>query len=1046
MMTTSPSGACTSVLRAGARVLESRLITLGALAVVLLLVAPTRSDAQYFGRNKVQYQNFDFKVLKTEHFDIHYYPEEELAVRDAARMAERWYVRLSRIFGHQFRERKPIVLYADQGDFQQTNTISSMVGEGTGGVTEALKNRVILPFNGSFADFDHVLGHELVHAFQYDMAGTPRGNGLESLGQLPLWFIEGLAEYLSVGREDPHTALWLRDAVLRDDVPTLDELSGNYRYFPYRYGQAVWAYIGGRFGDARIGDLFRRALQVGLKGSFQRALGISDSAFSRDWIAAVKGQYGPLIGDRAKPADIGRRIVAGDGDLNISPVVSPDGKWIAFFSSRGIFSIDLYIADARTGDIEKRLATAGNGPHSDALRFINSAGTWSPDGKRFAYVLFAEGDDQLSIVGVDGGDDADLRVEGVGAITNPSWSPDGTQIVFSGVAGGISDLYLVEVATSKVRRLTNDKHTDLQPTWSPDSRTIAFVTDRGAGTNFARLSYDELRLATVDVASGTVTPLQIFSKGRQNNPQYSPDGRELFFISDYDGFTEIYRHVLGTTDVFRVTRTASGISGITATSPAMSVARNDGSVYFSVFENNTYSIHMLEASAARGEAVNAVEALGVAGTLPPATGADSGIVETYLDDPLGGLPGPTTYELSEYSPSLQLDYIGTPTVGVALDSYGGAGVGGGIFGLFSDMLGNHTVGVELSIQGSIQDLGAQVQYINRSNRWNWAVSAGHVPYMQGAQAVTQSDTTINGTTYPTLVYEQILQRTYVDAVDGMAIYPFSITNRFEAGVGYTHLGYDYDYTREVVIPEGTVGFQESDIDGPEGVHMIQPQVAFVGDYSFFGFTSPVAGARYRAEMGGTFGTLTFGTLLLDYRHYFFANPITFALRGLGYGRFGDDAESDRISPLYIGREAFVRGYSVSDFSNDECFGGNGDCPQFDRLLGSRMAVTNAELRIPVFGNEDLGLLNFPYLPLEITGFFDAGVAWSSFESPDIRFDRNTTDRVPVMSAGISARANILGYLVLEVFYAYPFQRYRVNAAGEFEPRGWHFGWQISPGW
>jgi hypothetical protein len=312
-----------------------------------------------------------------------------------------------------------------------------------------------------------------------------------------------------------------------------------------------------------------------------------------------------------------------------------------------------------------------------------------------------------------------------------------------------------------------------------------------------------------------------------------------------------------------------------------------------------------------------------------------------------------------------------------------------------------------------------------------------MPYQSGAQRVSQSDTTVDGTTYPTLVYEQILQRTFVDAVEAAAIYPFSITNRFEAGVGYTHLGYDLDYSREVVLPDGRSALTESDFEGPEGVHMIQPQVAFVGDYSFFGFTSPVAGARYRAEMAGTFGSLTFGTLLLDYRHYFFANPLTFALRGLGYGRFGTDAESDRISALFIGRESFVRGYSSSDFSADECVGGNGDCPQFDRLLGSRMAVTNAELRVPVFGTEDLGLINFPYLPLELSGFFDAGVAWTTEESPSLRFETNTTDRVPVMSAGVSARANILGYLVLEVFYAYPFQR---------PDRGWHFGWQISPGW
>src|SRR5205085_2735557 len=150
--------------------------------------------------NKVQYESFDFKVMKTEHFDIYFYPQEETAVRDAARMAERWYHRLSTLFRHDFSARKPLVLYADQTDFQQTNTISGEIGEGTGGVTEALKNRVILPFTGSYAENDHVLGHELVHAFQYDIAGEGRGRaGTEGLSRLPLWLIEGMAEYFSLG-------------------------------------------------------------------------------------------------------------------------------------------------------------------------------------------------------------------------------------------------------------------------------------------------------------------------------------------------------------------------------------------------------------------------------------------------------------------------------------------------------------------------------------------------------------------------------------------------------------------------------------------------------------------------------------------------------------------------------------------------------------------------------------------------------------------------------------------------------------------------------
>jgi len=178
-----------------------RLGAAGLFLGVVLGLGPwtATASAQYFGRNKVQYETFDFQVLKTEHFDIHYYPEAREAVEQAGRMAERWYARLSRIFNHELSGRQTIILYADHPDFEQTTVLSGAIDEGTGGVTEAFKRRVVLPMAGSLAETDHVLGHELVHAFQFDItSGASRtvGAGFPSALAMPLWFIEGMSEYL----------------------------------------------------------------------------------------------------------------------------------------------------------------------------------------------------------------------------------------------------------------------------------------------------------------------------------------------------------------------------------------------------------------------------------------------------------------------------------------------------------------------------------------------------------------------------------------------------------------------------------------------------------------------------------------------------------------------------------------------------------------------------------------------------------------------------------------------------------------------------------
>src|SRR4051812_25030755 len=297
----------------------SRLTALPALAL---------AQVGYCGQNKVQYRTFKFQVLKTTHFDIYYYPEEEQASRMAARMAERWYTRLSGVLAHELRGRQVIVLYGSGSQFRQTNVVEGDLGEGTGGVTEAYKRRIVLPFAGPIDATDHVLGHELVHAFQYDITSTTASGaaaGNAGALNLPLWFIEGMAEYLSIGPEDPHTAMWMRDAIRREKFPEIDDLD-NPRFFPYRYGQALWAYIGGRYGDRVIGNLLRSGVgRDGYKGAIQKVLGVTSKDLSQQWRDATTAAYRPVAETTKMPSSFARALItnaANKGGVNVSPELS----------------------------------------------------------------------------------------------------------------------------------------------------------------------------------------------------------------------------------------------------------------------------------------------------------------------------------------------------------------------------------------------------------------------------------------------------------------------------------------------------------------------------------------------------------------------------------------------------------------------------------------------------------------------------------------------------------------------------------------------------
>jgi len=309
-------------------------------AVLLLcLVGPELAQAQYFGRNRVQYSSFDFKIIQTEHFDVYYYERERVAAMDAARMAERSYARLSKVLNHDFRERKPIILYASHSDFQQTNALGEPPSEGTGGVTDFQRNRAVMPFTGSYAEFEHVLQHEMAHQFQYDVWSRGRsGANLATIIAInpPLWFAEGMAEYLSIGPINPETAMWLRDAALEGKLPTIDQMTLDpYQYFPYRYGHALWSYIGERWGDDAVGAILKGTLSGGVEGAFRRTIGLTLEQLSTQWRDAVLKKYLPEIGARAKARAVAAELLTekrSEGTLHLAPALSPDGSQVAYFS------------------------------------------------------------------------------------------------------------------------------------------------------------------------------------------------------------------------------------------------------------------------------------------------------------------------------------------------------------------------------------------------------------------------------------------------------------------------------------------------------------------------------------------------------------------------------------------------------------------------------------------------------------------------------------------------------------------------------------------
>jgi hypothetical protein len=1013
------------------------------LAVLALALGGPPAAAQYFGRNKVQYESFDFQLLQTEHFDVYYYPEEREAALLAGRMAERWYSRLSRVLGHQLGSRQPLIMYANHPAFEQTNALSGELGEATGGVTEVIKRRIVLPFAGGLKDTDHVIGHELVHAFQYDITGQGRSvqtGGIPGALRLPLWFIEGMAEYLSIGPIDANTAMWMRDQT-QQKLPTIGQLGDSYRWFPYRYGEALWAFLAGRYGDEVVGRLLKVAGQArDPELVMARMLGADVKELSKQWHDALHLAYDSLRPETRPASDYGRLLFPEHDVMNVSPVLSPDGRKVAFISTRDLFSIDVYVGDVETGHIERKLTHTAVDPHFESLQFINSAGTWSPDGKTFAIAGVSKGRPIITLIDVaTGRRQPDIAFPQLGEIYSPAWSPDGRYLAFSAIAGGLSDLFLYDLETKDLRRLTNDAYGDLQPAWSPDGKRLAFASDRFT-TRLDDLDYGDYRIVVMDVATRAIDAVPGFPAGKHLNPQWSADGSSIYFVSDHNGIADLYRVHLADSAISQVTNVFTGVSGITPTSPALSLAMHADRAVISVYQHGNYALYGIDDPQVLAGHDLAPAFTVQADRLPPTEPIGNQLLEV-LADAHTGLPDTAEFASKHYGAGLGLDYIAQPQLLVASSQFG-TYVGAGAALYWSDMLGNRNLTTALQVNGGVKDITAVLGYVNLRRRLNWGVFAQQVPYVYGYGYSGAG--LYNG---QPVYYDQVFKfRETIRDISAVTAYPLNRAMRFELSAGGRDISFDQEDRIILTDISGNKVFDSTETTHPyPRLTLATASAAFVYDQSLFGATSPILGQRFRLEVSPSVGSVKFYTVLADYRRYVVpVRPFTIAGRFLHYGRYGGTAVDTVLQSLFIGYPGMVRGYSYGSFKAADCVAqGNDPCPAFSQLLGSRIAMANLELRFPLLGALGVGSGYYGFFPIELALFADAGLAWWGQDQPGSAGDDRPFflggDRKPVYSVGVAARINVLGFMVAEVDLAHAFQ-HGYDAAGNRVGRWvWQFG-------
>lgn len=1012
-----------------------------ALFLFIGLTAAEEMLAQYFvfGKNRVQYEAFDWRYIQTEHFDIYYYDQKNYHLAQfTAETVESSLMQLTRDFGHTLNDRIPVIIYDSHSDFSQTNVVQLPVdAQGIGGVTDKFKNRMTQPFMGDYADFRRTLQHELAHAVVNDMY---YGGGIQSIIrhniqlQLPLWFEEGLAEYLALGW-DTQTDMYIRDGIINTYLPDLYQLSG---YFSYRGGQSFWNFIEEEYGRSKITEILQR---VRTSRSVQQGLlqstGLNPEELNRRWKDHLQQRYFPEVAERQPIEQVASRVSSRSdfGSYNTSPAISPAGDRVAFISNRrGVF--DVVVVSAITGERLKTLIRGEDSPMFEELNILNPNLSWSPDGRRIALSSKSDGSYNLAIVDYESANVQTIRFPQIDAINSVAWSPDGTKIAFDGNEGPYQSIFVYNLQTEEISNLTYDVFSDREPAWGPDSETVYFVSNRGdrltAGQYLAGYSIlqnefvYETDIYAIRLGSPSIERITNEPGWSNYQPSLTRDGR-MVYISDKNGIPNIYEFNWESRSGTPLTNLRIGAMQLSITADGSRLAFNGlNSGYIDIFMMRAPFDRRFDADltnnqwAERRAAEPQFERV-------PATGFAKQIIDRRTEGNRVILASP------QPPPSVS----GEPVVAESAErdttedrEEGQIDFRNYVFG--EAVVRDSTLELrddprKFEPENNVTD---DQRYQPRQYRlqfspdFNYAYGQIDTYYGGGAVAMFELSDLLGdhrlslGTNlvldlrnsdyflqygylrqrtnvfasffhqsrnYQTFSGELLRFRTYGGGID----FQFPL-NRFErVDYGATVIGISRDFSSVRGVGEPAVNNEDS--------FLLYPQVSYTADYTVYNPRSitPVGGRRYSARLSGSppafSGSPQFVSLLGDYRQYInLGMGYSISLRGAGASSYGRDSQT-----FFMGG---MMGWLNQKWSDNEIpFERLADTfftlpatplrgHPYNTLYGDNFALINAEFRFPLFAAILPGPI--PILPLyNITGsaFMDVGSAWGF----PIRYSRFT---------------------------------------------------------
>lgn len=962
------------------------------IAVALAVALP--ASAQYtfhFGRNKVQYDDFDWHILKTEHFDVYYYPEMQELAEHGAHFAEEAYEELQNKFNFSLTHRPPLIFYSSNLHFKQTNITPGFIPDGVGGFFEFLKGRVVIPANGNIHQFRRVIRHEMVHVFTYSkVLRVVRDHRIPPDRFLPLWFTEGLAEYWS-GEPDHSHEMVMRDAIFSNYLVPLENIYRvNGSFVMYKEGEALCEFLAETYGEEKLLLLienfwkerdFRKVLEITFKEDFRD--------IDRRWGEWLKHRYYPELDDIQLTSFVAKGV-ATEG-FNAKPAFyrfADGSRRVYFVGNRtgysNVYQVTVDSLFRPTAEPEV-LIRGERTDEFEAFHLFESRLSVSSDGK-LAFVTKSGKSDVIHIYDLEAAElGPTYKFENLVAVYSPDWSPDGETLAFSSIdKSGFSDLFTYNIESGRLQQLTNDSYDDRDPSWSPDGSSLAFSSDRTSEgqSNAYNLFVYNLDDAQIDYVT--------FGDRLDFSPRWSPGGDRVVFtsavkdssgrygaqniwVADVTGREEAVAEMASRSLVLRgdveptmtQTRTLRKLTDLTAAAFDPSWTSDDRLVFTS-FEHfrftirNLADVDSLMANPRHKSTVDLTD-----------TGEHWAFAAIGIDEGAERVNYKKKYTLDVAQGQVSQNPVWGTTGGAVM--------------AFSDMMGddhwyvmmyNNSRGQEDFLK-SLNVAVSRVQLHRRTN-----IGYGLYRYSGLRYDITDPDAARE---YPTL-WETVY------GGFGAISYPLSMFRRVELS---TSVNWD---NKEIPW---------KDID--RDALLVSNSVSLVHDNALWGMNGPMDGWRGSVQAAYTtdvlYSNVSYFTLTADIRHYLrLHRNVTFASRALGRMNEGREARL-----FFMGGSWDLRGYRL--FS----------------IRGQKMWFTSHELRFPILTNPSLYvpiLAPFGIANLRGSLFLDAAHAWND-DYNETRLTPSRRDQLNIGetlgAAGVGLRLNLFGGFVLRYDVGY---RYR----------------------